>query len=168
MSSTRPQISIIAALARKRVIGRCNAIPWQLPQDLRRFKALTLGAPIIMGRKTQEAIGRVLPGRSNIVISRHAEVCAGCLRAQSIEEALALAQPAPQVHVIGGAQIYALALPLADILHLTEIDAEFDGDTWFPPIEPEQWQLVSHEAHSAEGAAGFKFAFADYARRRAP
>ncbi len=160
----RPRVAIIAALARNRVIGRDNTMPWHLPEDLRHFKALTTGAPVIMGRRTQASIGRPLPGRDNIVISRHPPVAAGCRHAGSLVEALALAGDAPVAWVIGGAQIYTLALPLADRLHLTEIDTDLEGDTWFPAFDRSQWREVSRSTHRSTGDPSLGFAFVDYER----
>ncbi len=160
----QPRISLIAAVAHDNVIGAGNALPWRLPEDLRRFKALTLGHPIIMGRKTFESIGRPLLGRRNIIVTRNPDFSAiGCDLALSVEAALALCVgTTEELFVIGGAQIYAQALPRADRLHLTEIDAAFAGDARFPHIEPTQWRLMSREHHRAE--AGFAFDFSLYER----
>lgn len=160
----RPRLAIIAALTRNRVIGRGNAMPWHLPEDLRHFKALTLGAPVIMGRRTQESIGRLLPGRDNIVISRSGPVAPGCRHADSLEAAIDLARGAPEAWVIGGAQIYELALPLAERMHLTEIDAEIEGDTWFPAFDPRQWREVSRETGRSSSDPALGYAFVDYRR----
>ena len=130
----RPRLSIIAAVARNGAIGKDNGLLVHLPEDLPRFKRLTMGAPIIMGRKTWDSIGRPLPGRRSIVISRNPGWHAvGAERADSLVAALDLARAAPQAFVIGGAQIYALALTLVDELLLTEVDADFDADAYFPP-----------------------------------
>lgn len=159
------RISLIAAVAHDNVIGAGNALPWRLPEDLQRFKALTLGHPIIMGRKTFESIGRPLPGRRNIIITRNMEFTApGCDTSPSVDAALALcAGTTDEVFIIGGAQIYAQALPLADRLQLTEIDADFPGDAHFPVIDPAHWQLLSRERHLA--TAGFSFDFSLYERK---
>jgi len=158
------RITLIAALARNRVIGRENALPWRLPEDLRRFKALTLGHPVIMGRKTHESIlgslGRPLPGRLSIIVTRAPDYTASeCIVAASLEAAFAAAEPATEVFVIGGAEIYRAALPSAHRLHLTEIDADFDGDAFFPDLPPGAWQEVSREPHppGAEFAHGYAF-----------
>jgi len=159
------RISLIAAVAHDNVIGANNALPWRLPEDLQHFKALTLGHPIIMGRKTFESIGRPLPGRRNIVITRNAAYApSGCDTAVSLEAALALCvSTTDEVFIIGGAQIYGQAMPLADRLQLTEIDAAFVGDVRFPPIDPTQWRLASRVRKRAE--AGFDFSFSVYERQ---
>ena len=132
------RISLIAALARNRVIGRGNQLPWHLPEDLKRFKALTMGHPVLMGRKTFESIGRELPGRLNLVISR-----AGL----SLDDALKKARESgtDEAFVIGGAQVYELALPKADRLLLTLIDRDVEGDTFFPAWDPAAWREVAAE-----------------------
>jgi dihydrofolate reductase len=157
----RPALSLVAIVARDGGIGHRGGLLVRLPEDLRRFKQITLGAPIVMGRKTWQSIGRPLPGRRNIVVSRDAAFRAeGAEIAPSLDAALALAAPAPRVHVIGGAEIYALALPEAVELHLTEIDAEFPADTFFPPWDRRDWTLVEREPHVS--ADGLRYAFATY------
>jgi len=161
-----PRITLIAAVAKNRVIGAGNALPWRLPEDLKRFKALTLGHPVIMGRKTWESLGRPLPGRTNIVVSRSAGFsAAGAMRAGSLDEALAAAAAthSDEVFVIGGADIYRQALPRAQRLQLTEIDLDFAGDVHFPPADPARWRETAREAHHAE--ANFDYAFVTYERR---
>ncbi|HEX7971741.1 MAG TPA: dihydrofolate reductase, partial [Thiobacillus sp.] len=125
MTQNKPRISVIAALARNRVIGIENRLPWRLPEDLAHFKALTLNHPILMGRKTFESLGRPLPGRTNIVITRNPGYCHdGYVVAASIPAAIALCQDADELFFIGGAELYAQAIPLADRLYLTEVDIE--------------------------------------------
>lgn len=154
---------MIAAMDRKRVIGRDNAMPWHLPEDLKHFKRLTLGHPIVMGRKTFESIGRPLPGRENIVITRNASLAlAGVRVVTSLDEALGLTR-GKTAFVIGGAEIYRLALPFADCLHLTEIDIDVGGDTFFPEFDPAEWEQTARE-ESPAGAAPF-YAFVTYLRR---
>ena len=137
-------ISIIVAHDKNRVIGYENKLPWHLPGDLQYFKEMTMGKPIIMGRKTFESIGRPLPGRRNIVITRNEHYNAdGIEVVSSLDEALQLTKDAEETMVIGGEQILRLALPLADRLYITLIDAEFNGDTYFPDYEG--WQLVSSQ-----------------------
>ena len=158
-----PSIALVAALARNRVIGADNRLPWHLSEDLQRFKALTLGHPVVMGRRTFESIGRPLPGRRNLVVSRDAAFSAGGSEAfGSLSAALAACGAAETVFVIGGAQIYALALPLARRLHLTEIDADFAGDAYFPEFDRGEWIESSRERRHA--GAGFDFAFVTYER----
>ena len=154
---------MIAAMARKRVIGRENAMPWHLPEDLKHFKRLTLGHPVVMGRKTYESIGRPLPGRENIVITRSASLALPGVRVvTSLNEALELTQGKP-AFVIGGAEIYRLALPLADCLHLTEIDIDVDGDTFFPEFDRSEWEQAAREESPA--GAEPSYAFVTYLRR---
>ena len=132
-------MSLIAALARNRVIGIDNHLPSRLPPDLQRFHAITRGKPVVMGRRTHESIGRALPDRRNIVVTRTGTVQPGCERAASLHEALALASPSRETMVIGGERCYREALPLAQRMYLTRIDADFAGDTWFPEWDPEEW-----------------------------
>ncbi|MFU9137252.1 type 3 dihydrofolate reductase [Erwinia tasmaniensis] len=143
-------ISLIAAMAADRVIGMENAMPWHIPADLAWFKRNTLGKPVIMGRRTWESIGRPLPGRLNIVISRQPGDAEGATWVTSIEEALKAAGDAEEVMVIGGGKIYEQLLARADRLYLTHIDAEVEGDTTFPDYEPDQWQSTFSEFHDAD------------------
>ncbi|MEN5246358.1 dihydrofolate reductase [Brucella pseudintermedia] len=152
MSAPKPIVSIIVAAAENGVIGRDNDMPWRLSTDLKRFKALTLGKPVIMGRRTWESIGRPLPGRPNIVVSRNNGFqVEGASTVGSLDEAIALGQRqaadmgAGEVCIIGGGNIYAQAFPLADRIHLTRVLANIDGDTHFPEIDPQVWQVVSQE-----------------------
>jgi dihydrofolate reductase len=161
----RARVAIIAALARNRAIGRDNAMPWRLPEDLKRFKSLTTGHTVIMGRKTFESIGSPLLGRDNIVITRSPDwFRPGCLVAHSLEAALAAVGESRDAFVIGGAEIYALALPHAARLHMTEIERDFDGDAFFPEYDRSLWREVSRERHSAGGPEGFGYCFVDYER----
>jgi len=161
------RLSLVAAIARNRVIGIGGRLPWHLPEDLRRFKRLTLGAPVIMGRRTHESIGRPLPGRRNIVVTRQAAArWAGCTVVPSLPAALALAADASEAFVIGGAELYAEALPHASRLYLTLIDATYDGDTWFPAFEAVAWREVSREPGTAE--SGLPYSFVTYERRASP
>lgn len=156
---------LIAALDRQRAIGRGNALPWHLPDDLRRFKALTLGKPVLMGRKTAEAIGRPLPGRPNVVLTRsgHAPF-EGQVAVASLDDAIARAG-APELMVIGGGELYALALPRAARLHLTEVETTVEGaDAWFPPLEPAEWRELAREHHPSDPRHAFAFDFVDYGR----
>lgn len=158
-------IALIAALDRNHAIGRDGAMPWHLPDDLKRFKALTLGKPVLMGRKTALAIGRALPGRTNLVLTRSGEVpFAGQRAVASIDEAISTAGD-NELMVIGGGEVYALALPRAARLHLTWIDTEApDADAYFPRFDPAQWRETSREAHDADARHEFAFAFVDYGR----
>ena len=162
------RISLVAALDRNRAIGRGNAMPWHLPDDFRHFKALTLGKPILMGRKTADSLGRALPGRTNLVLTRSGRVPFDGMRpVASVDEALqaASAEGADELCVIGGAEVYALTLAQADVLHLTHINAEVDGaDAFFPAFNPAQWRVVAREAHPADAKHAFAFEFVDYER----
>jgi dihydrofolate reductase len=162
------QLSLIAALDRNFAIGRDNALPWHLPDDLKRFKSLTLGKPILMGRKTAESIGRALPGRRNLVLTRNGRVpFAGMQALASIDEAraVAAADGASELCVIGGGEIYALALPFAERMHLTFVDTAIDGaDAFFPRFDVAQWRVVARETHPADAKHAFAFENVDYAR----
>lgn len=146
-------VSLIAAVARNRVIGVGNRLPWRLPADLRRFRAITWGKPIVMGRRTHESIGRALPGRRNVVVTRRGPVLDGCERADSLAAALAMTAGAPETVVIGGERCYREALPLAQRMYLTRIDADFEGDAWFPDWDPAEWAERERECVAA-GAGG--------------
>lgn len=140
------RISLIAAMDQNRVIGRDNKIPWRLPAEQQWFKAVTMGKPILMGRKTFESIGRPLPGRHNIVLTTNRGYTAeGCTVVHSIEEAITAAGDEKELMVIGGAYLYAQMLPLADCLYLTFVEAEVEGDTYFPAIEPADWHIVRED-----------------------
>jgi dihydrofolate reductase len=159
----RPDVSLVASVARNGGIGRDGGLLVHLPGDLPRFKQLTLGAPVLMGRKTWQSIGRPLPGRRNIVISRDpAWRAEGAEAAGSLEAALGLAGFVPRISVIGGAQIYALALPLATTLELTEIDADLEADTFFPDWNRQEFEETSRETRLTP--EGLRFAFVSYRR----
>ena len=145
-----PPLALIAARARNGVIGLDNRMPWHLPEDLAYFKRVTLGKPVVMGRKTFESIGRPLPGRLNIVVTRNPDwQAAGVQVAHSLDAALALAAAAApeEIMLIGGAELYRQALPQADVLYLTEIDAEFAGDAFFPEVDLARWRIEIGRAH---------------------
>jgi len=166
-----PRLTLIAALARNRVIGQDNRLPWRLPADLRQFKALTLGHPVVMGRRTYEsirsALGGPLPGRDNVVVTRDPDYAApGCTIAGSLDAALAAAQGAEEVFVIGGEQLYREALPIADRLQLTEIDADFEGDAWFPELAANAWRVASRDPHAPGAGFAHPYAFVVYERIR--
>jgi dihydrofolate reductase len=155
-------IAIIAAMDRNRLIGDGDRLPWRLPADLRRFRALTMGKPIVMGRRTHESIGKVLPGRENIVLTRNADYRApGCMLVSDLEQALGVCPDAPELMVIGGAELYAEAFPRAHRMHLTLLHASFDGDTWFPEYDRRQWREISREDHDAGIDAPCAFSFVD-------
>ena len=158
-----PAVSLVASVARDGGIGRAGELLVRLPGDLPRFKRMTIGAPIVMGRKTWDSIGRPLPGRRSIVVSRDpAWQRDGAERAGSLDAALALAHDAPRVFVIGGADLFRLALPIADTLELTEIDAAFPADTFFPPWEHAGFAETFREWREAPD--GLRYAFVTYKR----
>lgn len=163
---TKPVISVIAAMARNRVIGIDNQLPWQLPADLKHFKALTMGKPMIMGRKTWESLPGLLPGRSHIVVTRDPDyVAEGARVAHSLEAAIALAgELGDEAMIIGGANLYAQALPLADRLYLTLVDADVDGDAWFPAFDERQWVPEDREDHPADARNRHAYSFLSYRR----
>ncbi len=149
---------IIAAVSNNNVIGSGNALPWRIPEDLARFKALTLGSTLVMGRRTFESIGRPLPGRTTIVLTRRTDFSApGVIVAHDRQEAVSLVRT-PPAFVAGGADIYGLFLPMATKLFLTRVHAAYDGDTYFPPFDARDWKLVSAEpGASASFAPAFTF-----------
>ena len=153
-------LSIIAALSRNRVIGKDNQLPWRLPADLKHFKAVTLGKPVIMGRKTFESIGKPLPGRDNIVVTRDPQFRAdGIAVAHSLDDALAQGRTAPEIMLIGGAQLYTQALPRAQRLYLTLIHTDIDGDAHFPKYDPAAWRETAREDHAADDSNPHSYSF---------
>ena len=156
MNIPRPRIALIWAMARNRVIGRHNALPWRLPVDMQHFRELTTGHPVIMGRKTFESLGRPLPNRTNIVITSDRHYAPpGCLVAHSLDEALAMAGPHvppndPEIFVIGGEQLYAQMLPSADRLYVTLVETEVEGDAWFPEFDLSMWREIKRGLHPAD------------------
>ena len=160
------QISLVVAMSENGVIGRDNALPWHLPADLRYFKALTLGKPVIMGRKTYMSIGRPLPGRQNIVLTRDAAFQApGCDVCTSLEDARARAGDAEEIMIIGGSALYKETLDHADRIYLTEIHASIEGDTWFPEIDPAKWRETARERHAADERNSLDYSFVILQRR---
>ncbi len=169
MAAARPQVlSLIAAVAANGAIGRDNDLLWHDSRDQKHFRATTLGCPVIMGRRTWDSLPerfRPLPGRRNIVITRNTDWQApGAEVAHSLDEALALVAKAPKAFVMGGGELYALALPLADELELTEVDASFEADTFFPAWPREQFEAVRRETHAPGPAGEPGFAFVTYRR----
>ena len=171
MSSAAAQgitVSMLVAMGRDRAIGRGNQMPWHLPDDLARFKALTLGKPILMGRKTAQSLGRALPGRLNLVLTRSGQVpFAGMQAVNSLEQALELTRQAvsKELCVIGGGQVYAQLLDRSDVLHLTEVHTSVaDADAFFPVVDMAGWQEVAREHHPADARHAFAFDFVDYRR----
>ena len=167
--SAPPLLSLIVARARNGVIGRDNALPWRLPQDLKRFRALTLGKPILMGRRTFESIGRALPGRTNLVLTRDRHWHApGVIAVHSVEEALARTGESPELVVIGGAEIFRLLLPHARRIYLTDVHADIPGDTFFPELDRKQWADVERHQHPADEQHAHPLTFVTLERRAAP
>lgn len=159
-------ISFIVAMDRNRLIGRDNALPWHLPADLAHFKSVTLGKPIVMGRKTYASIGRPLPGRHNIVISRNQHFSApGCTVVTSIDAALLAAGDVEEVVVIGGAQLYNELLPRAQRIYLTRIDAAFDGDAWFTELDALVWQELERSDQAQDERNAYNYSFITLERR---
>lgn len=159
-------LSIIVAMAKNRVIGIANILPWRIPADLQHFKKLTMGHHIIMGRKTFDSIGRPLPGRATVVASRDRDLkIEGCTVAHSLPEAIASCASDPQIFVAGGADIYAQALDLADTLLITEIQQEIAGDAWFPEFDRSEWLEVSREIHYQEMPEPLEYHFVEYRRK---
>ncbi|MEX2482877.1 MAG: dihydrofolate reductase [Gammaproteobacteria bacterium] len=153
-------LSLVVAMDRGRLIGRDGSLPWHLPDDLRRFRAITMGKPIIMGRHTHDSIGRVLPGRRNIVLSRDGgDRAPGCDVYPSLDAALASIAPSSEVMVIGGAAVYREALPRAGRIYLTEVDAELAGEVRFPALADEQWREVSTQHRSRDERHAYDYCF---------
>lgn len=164
VAAGRPRVTLIAAVAANGAIGLGNRLPWRLPQDLQRFKALTLGHPLVMGRRTWESIDRPLPGRESIVLTRSTQFTApGCSVVHSLEEALEAAGTAAEAFVIGGGDLYRAALPMAQRLLLTEIRRDFPGDAFFPAFDRAEFRETSREPQRA--ADGLEFDFVEYRRR---
>lgn len=154
------KISFIVAMASNRAIGLNNQMPWHLSADLKRFKQITMGSPILMGRKTYESIGKPLPGRTNIIISRNSSYQQqGCLVFSNIDNALASCHEYGEVFIIGGASFYQSMLPNADILYITQIHKVFKGDTFFPIINQQEWEEISREDINNDQTVKFRYSF---------
>jgi dihydrofolate reductase len=163
-----PLVSLVVAMARNHVIGHDNALPWRLPADLKHFKTVTWGKPILMGRKTFESIGKPLPGRANLVLTRdRGWMAAGVLVVHSLDEALERVQDSPELAGIGGAEVFRLLMPLATRIHLTRIDADIPGDTVFPPIDHSQWVELDTRQLPADERNAFDMKFVTLERVRA-
>jgi len=163
---SKPALSLHAALDRNYAIGKDNTLPWHLPDDLKRFKALTLGKPVLMGRKTAESLGRALPGRRNLVLTRRGVVpFDGMEPVSSLAQALDAVAGTDEVCVIGGGEIFAETLPLAARMHLTWVDTVVDGaDAFFPRFDPVAWNEVARTTHPADAKHALAFDFVDYVR----
>lgn len=163
-----PRLTLVVAMADNGVIGRAGGLPWRLSADLRRFRQLTLGKPVVMGRKTWESLGKPLPGRHNIVVTRREDFRPGDPQvsvAHDIDAAIAAAGAVEDVMIIGGAEIYALALPQASCIECTRVHATVDGDTFFPPFDAKAWQEVACESHSADERNDHAMSFVTLQRR---
>ncbi len=161
-------VSLIVAVGGAGEIGKDGRMPWHLPADLKHFKAMTLGKPVLMGRKTLAAIGRPLPERRNLVLTRDAGFkAAGCETVHSLDEAVSLAAPAPELMVIGGGEVYRLAWARADRVYLTRIQASVEGaDTFFPALEPTDWRELSRSDHTADAKNPYAYSFLLFERLR--
>lgn len=163
------RVSLIAALAENRVIGRNNTLPWRLPADLKRFRRLTTGHPVILGRKNYESIGRPLPERTNIVVTRDRGYRApGCVVVDSLDAAYAAAGDAAEIFIIGGAELYAQTLARADRLYLTLVHAMVPGDTYFPEFDRAEWVEIERERREPDADHAHAYSFVTYDRRHAP
>jgi len=159
--------SLVVAMARNRVIGRDNALPWRLPEDLAYFKRVTMGHPVVMGRRTYESIGRPLPGRDNIVVTRQGAFAApGCIVVHSLDAAWKAAGAAAEICVIGGTTLFEETLPIADVIHLTEVEAEVEGDTYFPDFDRGAWRETEIVRHGADERHLYPFRIVRLERRR--
>ncbi|PKV76371.1 dihydrofolate reductase [Pontibacter ramchanderi] len=161
-------IAIVVAIAENNVIGKDNQLIWHLPADLRHFKQKTMGHPMIMGRKTFESIGKPLPGRTTIIVTRQEDYKAeGCIVVNSVEEAIAKGKEldSEQVSIVGGAEIYKQALPMVDMLYLTEVHHAFNGDTFFPELKEEEWQELSAESHEPDEKNKYPYTFKELRRK---
>ncbi|MCW9056811.1 MAG: type 3 dihydrofolate reductase [Gammaproteobacteria bacterium] len=158
-------ISLIAAMDKNRLIGRENGLPWHLPADFKHFKEVTMAKPIVMGRKTFESIGKPLPGRKNIVISRSGFMAEGVIVVDTIDAALKEAGNTEEVMIIGGASFYEQMIDKADRLYLTHVDAECEGDAWFPCFDLSEWDIVSEQAFNADEKNNYSFTIRCYQRK---
>lgn len=166
----RAKISLVVAVDNQNGIGRDNQLLWHLPNDLAHFKRITSGHTVIMGRKTFESIGKPLPNRKNIILSRHAPTAQSAIESEkliycaSLDQALSLVQEEDEVFIIGGGNIYAQSLAMADYIYLTRVDVTLDADTHFPELPPEQWNLVSREDHVADDRHSYAYSFIELER----
>jgi len=161
---TKPTLTIVAGMAENRVIGNHGKLPWNMPADLAHFKQLTLGKPVIMGSTTFASIGRLLPGRVNVVLSRSPKIINGAIVVTSVDEALSAIAESNEASVIGGQQVFELFLPLADTIELTVIHTSPKGDTFFPELKGSDWKIVSRQEHVRDERNEFDYAFLRYER----
>jgi dihydrofolate reductase len=159
-------LSIIVAFDQNRLIGHSNQLPWHLPADLKHFKNITMGHFMIMGRKTFDSIGKPLPGRTSVIITRQKDyIQEGCVVVNSMNDALKACEGQSEAFIIGGAQIFECAMPLASKLYITQIHHHFEGDTWFPEISSNEWELTSEEHHQADEKNAWPYSFQEYRRK---
>lgn len=164
-SRERPKLSLIVAMAKNRVIGVDGKIPWHLPNELQLFKRLTMGHHIVMGRKTYESINRLLPGRTTVIVTRQKGYAVpGAIVVHSLDEAITACGNDPEIFVIGGADIFNLAMPIADRLYLTIVDTEPAGDTWMPPVNAGEWRQTVTESYAADERHAHAYRFTTYDR----
>lgn len=165
MKQNKPMISIIVAMAENRVIGKDNALPWHLPADLKHFKAMTLGKPIIMGRKTWESLPGKLPDREHIIVSGNPDyLAADCIVVHSLDAALAAAGDVPEIMIVGGVTLYQQALPLADRIYLTLVETEVEGDALFPEYNPERWRELERQRYPGDDRNPYAYSFLTLSR----
>ena len=159
------KVALIVAMDKQGLIGRNNDLPWKLSADLKYFRRVTMGKPLVMGRNTHESIGRPLPGRKNIIVTSNANYHVdGCTVVSSLDQALLACDDAEEVMVMGGASLYEQLLPQADRVYLTHVNAELEGDTWFPQWNKDQWQEISREDHQADEKNQYPYSFVVYDR----
>ena len=164
---SKPQLSILVAMANNRTIGIDNTLPWRCPEDLKHFKALTMGHHMIMGRKTFDSIGKPLPGRTTVVVTRNRDLeIEGCLVAHSLEEAIAACAGDDEIFIVGGAELYAQALPLTSTLYLTEIRMDVAGDAHFPKFDLSEWEETARESRHQDSPQALDFDFVTLRRKR--
>jgi dihydrofolate reductase len=164
--STKPLITLVVAVADNGVIGRDNALPWHLPADLKHFKQVTMGKPIVMGRRTFESIGKPLPGRQNIVVTRDPNYQRdGVIVVHGVDAALDAAAEAPEIMVIGGAELFRLFLPRAGRIHLTRVHGEIAGDVRWPDLDPREWKVVAREPYEADDRHAYSMTFEVWEKR---
>jgi dihydrofolate reductase len=162
---TQPIISIVVAMARNRTIGVNNTLPWRCPEDLKHFKALTMGHHMIMGRKTFDSIGKPLPGRTTVIVTRNENLyIEGCVMAHSLEKAIASCGEDKEIFIVGGAELYTLSIPLADRLYITHVQKEVTGDAYFPEFNQAEWRELSREKRSQELPEPLEYDFVTYQR----
>ena len=159
-------LSLIAAMDKNRLIGNNNQLPWHLPADLQYFKSVTMSKPILMGRKTYDSIGRPLPGRQNIVMTRADVAIEGVTVVNSLQEAIAAAGDADEIMVIGGSSIYELVLPEVERMYLSFVDGAFEGDAWFPEFDETDWQMLEEKKQAADEKNDYACRFVTYQRKR--